>query len=162
MFHRWAALLLVLALWAMSPKTAGGQAPPTQPPGQKAGRFGKPYPNPMNPDVRIPFSVDTIGGCRDGVSRQSVVTVRISNILGKVMDAPILLGDNNSITQVPSALNGAPLSNMKLGCGDYVAYWTYYVGQNKNTGKEVASGTYLVQVFVNGVQTDAVKILVRK
>ena len=158
MFHRWAALLSVLALWAMSPKTAAGQQT-TQPRGQKSGRFGRPYPNPMNPDIRIPFSVDTIGGCRDA-SRQSVVTVRISNILGQDVGVPILLdGSVNSTTPVPPAMVGVPLSNMKLGCGDYLAYWTMYI---KGTTKEVASGTYLVQVFVNGAQTDAVKILVRK
>jgi len=94
------------------------------------------------------------------MSRQNVVTVRISNILGKVMDVPILWYDQtNSTTPFAPALVGVPLSNMKLGCGDYLAYWTMYI---KGTTKEVASGTYLVQVFVNGAQTDAVKILVRK
>jgi hypothetical protein len=48
---------------------------------------------------------------------------------------------------------------MKLGCGDYIAYWSMFIG---NTGKEAASGTYLVRVLVNGVQTDAVKILLHK
>jgi hypothetical protein len=158
MFHRWAALLLVLALWAMSPKTAAGQQT-TQPRGQKSGRFGKPYPNPFNPEINIPFSVDTVGGCRNA-SRQSVVTVRISNILGQHMDAPILRNDAvNSGTPVPPALFGAPLSNLRLGCGDYIAFWTMFIG---NTNKEVASGTYLVQVIVNGVQTDAVRILLHK
>ena len=159
MFHRWAALLLVLALWAMSPKTAAGQQT-TQPRGQKSGRFGKPYPNPFNPETYIPFSVDTIGGCRDA-SRQSVVSIRISNILGQDVAVPILLdGTLTSTTPVPPALVGHPLSNVKLGCGDYTAYWTMFLDKNKK--KEVASGTYLVQVFVNGAQTDAVKILVRK
>ena len=37
MFHRWAALLLVLALCAMSPKTAAGQATAQPPRGQKSG-----------------------------------------------------------------------------------------------------------------------------
>jgi hypothetical protein len=150
MFHRWAALLLVLALWAMSPKTAAGQQT-TQPRGQKSGKLGMPYPNPFNPEIHIPFSVDTLGCPRDGVSRQSVVTVRISNILGQDVAVPILQGGGS--------LAGAPLSNFKLACGDYTAYWNGHV---KNTTKEAASGTYLVQVFVNGVQTDAVKILNRK
>jgi len=159
MFHRWAALLLVLALCAMSPKNAAGQTQAQPPRGQKSGVFGKPYPNPFNPEIHIPFSVDTIGGCRDA-SRQKIVTVRISNILGQEVAFPVLQdGSINSTTSVPSSLAGASLSNVKLGCGDYTGYWNGFV---KGTTKPAASGPYLVQIVVDGQVTDNIRILIRK
>jgi len=159
MFHRWAALLLVLAFCAMMPKNAAGQTQGQQPRGQKSGVFGKAYPNPSNPDFHIPFSVDTVGGCRDG-SRQNVVSIRISNILSQEIAIPKLeSGTINSTTSVPNSLVGALVSNIKLGCGDYEAYWNGYV---KSTTKEAASGTYVVQLIVNGKSSDVVRILLRK
>jgi hypothetical protein len=161
MFHRWAALLLVLALCAMKPKNAAGQTQTqAQPPrGQKSGAFGKAYPNPSNPDFRIPFSVDTVGGCRDG-SRQNVVSIRISNILSQEIAIPKLeSGTINSTTSVPSSLVGALVSNVKLGCGDYQAYWN---GKVKGTTKDAASGTYVVQLIVNGKASDGIRIMLRK
>ena len=159
MFHRWAALLSVLALCAMSPKNAAGQSQTQKPREQKSGAFGKPYPNPFNPEIHIPFSVDTTGGCRDA-SRQKVVTVRISNILSQEVAIPILQdGSINSTTPVPGALLGVPLSNVKLGCGDYTAFWSGFV---KGTRKEAASGPYLVQIIVDGVVQDNIRILNRK
>ena len=159
MFHRWAALLLVLAFCAMKPKNAAGQTQGQPPRGQKSGAFGKAYPNPSNPDFHIPFSVDTVGGCRDG-SRQNVVSIRISNILSQEIGIPILeSGTINSTTSVPSSLVGALVSNIKLGCGDYEAYWD---GNIKGTKKPAASGTYVVQLIVNGKSSDVVRILLRK
>jgi len=156
MFHRWAALLSVLALWAMSPKTAAGQAPTTQPRGQKSVR--SPYPNPFNPEIHIPFPVEPVDGCADA-SRQNVVVVRISNILSQEVAIPVLEVTPSSTTSVPPSLVGATLSNVKLVCGDYQAYWNGWV---KGTTKQAASGPYLVQVFVNGKMTYSVRILNRK
>src|SRR5438128_11945174 len=114
MFHRWAAPLLVLALCAMSPKTAAGQSSKV-PRGQGAGTFGKPHPNPFNPEVFIPFSVavDSSGACLD-VGQQHVVTVRILNILPQEVAVPVLYGASaSSMTSVPSSLHGQPLLNMR-------------------------------------------------
>ena len=157
MFHRWAALLLVLALCAMSPKNAAGQSQP-QPRGQKSVR--KPYPNPFNPDIKIPFPVadSPSGECGDS-SRKNVVTVRISNILSQEVAVPVLENLPGVTTTVDASLVGASLSNVKLVCGDYEAYWNGFV---KGTTHEAASGTYLVQVFVNGKMTYSTRILNRK
>src|SRR5581483_4875215 len=124
----------VLALCAMSPKTAAGQQAPR---GQRAtGTIGKPYPNPVNPETHIPIAVDT-AECSDG-SRQNVVTVRISNILAQEVAVPILEGGvAATITPVPPSLIRQPVSNLKLGCGFYTLYWGGYV---KGTTKEAASG----------------------
>ena len=56
MFHRWAALVLVLALCAMTPKHAAGQHTQQSPREHSAGAFVKAYPNPFNPQVFIPFT----------------------------------------------------------------------------------------------------------
>jgi len=156
MFHRWAALLLVLALCAMSPKTAAGQTQST-PRGQKSVR--PPHPNPFNPDIRIPFPVEPSDGCADA-NRLNLVTIRISNVLSQEVAIPVLEdGSLSGTTRVRTELVGATLSNVKLVCGDYEAFWD---GKVKGTTKYAASGVYLVQVFVNGKPTYSVRIMNRK
>lgn len=153
MFHRWAALVLVLALCAISPKNAAGQMQSQQPRGHSAGKLGKASPNPFNPETFISFGVDA-DACTDG-SQQHVVTLRILNILGLPVAFFQLQGaSTTSTTNVPSSLSGAYLSNVKLGCGNYSSYWT----GNLPNGKEAASGTYLVQLFVDNKLQATTKI----
>ena len=65
MYHRWAALTLVLALWCLTPKSASGQSvsqpEQQQPRGRKSGSLGQNYPNPFNPETRIPFGIECDG-----------------------------------------------------------------------------------------------------
>jgi hypothetical protein len=159
MFHRWAALVLVLALCAMSPKNAAGQTQSSAPRGHGAGKLGKPYPNPFNPEVTIPFSVvDADGNCTDG-RQLHVVNMRILNILGQLVVVPGLSLSSNVTTGVIDPLGGTPLSNLKLGCGSYEAYWK---GLIPGTQKEAASGMYLVQLLVDGVLQANTRIFLRK
>ena len=158
MFHRWAAPLLVLALCAMSPKTAAGQTQVQKPRGQSAGALGRNYPNPLNPETFIPFAVDTTGGCSDG-SRQHVVSLRIYNILMQHVASGVLQVAPNSTTNVPAEFIGRPLTNLRLGCGAYVAYWNGKVDAN---GKEAASGTYVIQLIVDGSTAGTIRIFVGK
>lgn len=144
MYHRWAALVLVLALCAMTPKNAAGQQTQQTPRGHSAGAFGKPYPNPFNPEVFIPFSVDTTA-CSDG-SQQHVVNMRILNILAQQVAIPVLYVGGNTTRPSTNSATG-PLSNLRLGCGFYTAYWD---GKIPGTSKDAASGTYLVQLFIDG------------
>lgn len=154
MFHRWAALVLVLALCAISPKNAAGQTQSQQQPrGHSAGKLGKASPNPFNPETWISISVDA-ATCTDA-SQQHVVTLRILNILGlPVAFFQLQGGSTSSTTDVPSSMNGVFLSNVKLGCGNYTAYWTGFLPN----GKEAASGTYLVQLFVDNKLQATTKI----
>src|SRR5215216_2287214 len=87
MFHRWAALGLVLALWAMAPKNAAGQGTTPPPRGPSAG-VRVPYPNPFNPEIRIPFTVGD-SGCTDA-GLQHEVTIQIKNVLAQVIAIPVL------------------------------------------------------------------------
>ena len=79
MFHRWAALVLVLALCAMSPKNAAGQTQSPKPRGTSG--FGQNYPNPFNPDTKIQLFVgDTTNNCANDRG-QHVVSIEIRNIV---------------------------------------------------------------------------------
>jgi len=82
MFHRWAALLLVLALCAMSPKTAAGQSK-SKPRGQGASGLGS-YPNPFNPKTIINFQL----------SMFSSLSLKIYDVLGN--EVSILVNEDNS------------------------------------------------------------------
>lgn len=159
MFHRWAALVLVLALCAKLPKNAAGQSQP-KPRGHGAGTLGRLYPNPFNPELFIPFSVvDDDGKCADG-QQLHVVNVRILNILGQPAAVPGLQGpSSSSTTGTTNPLGGTPLSNLKLGCGAYTAYWD---GKIPGTVREAASGIYLVQIYVDGKLTDTKRAFLRK
>src|SRR5215208_489681 len=121
MFHRWAALVLVLALCAMTPKNAAGQTQSTKPREPSAGKLGRNYPNPVNPETRFQFDVGT-DACI-GTSEQHVVSLPIFNLLGVRVATPVLEGvTSTSITPIPPELK-APLRNLRMGCGHYVAYW---------------------------------------
>jgi len=158
MFHRWAAPLLVLALCAMSPKNAAGQSSQQPPREQGAkGKLGKNYPNPFNPDTKIRFSVLCSGNSTTEVHK---VSMRIMNILAQPVVVPILLGPASIATSgATSLMNGSPLNNLMLGCGDYEALWD---GKVQGGGREAASGTYIVQFFVDGSLEGTKKIYYRK
>jgi hypothetical protein len=155
MFHRWPALLLVLVVSAMMPKQAAGQEAQS-PPQHSVGKLGKSWPNPFNPVVHTPFSVGD--GCATGETH--VVTVRILNILAQPVVIPILFGPSaNSTSSASSSMNGSRISNLRLECGDYVAFWDGYV---QDHSREAASGTYIVQILVDGKLANSTRIYYRK
>lgn len=141
MWNRWAALALVLALCAFTPKYAAGQSPPDPSRGRKAaGSLGQNRPNPFNPETFIPFTVgDDV--CSDG-GKTHVVSAKIYNVLAQLVAIPILQGAGNT------SAAGRPLTNVPLACGQYVAYWD---GKYINSGKEVASGIYTFFLYIDGV-----------
>jgi hypothetical protein len=153
MFHRWAAPLLVLALCAMSPKNAAGQEQKPREQGAK-GSLGKNYPNPFNPDTKIRFTVDCSGG---STSETHVVSMRVMNILAQPVVPPILYGPAPTATSgATSSMNGSPLNSLRLGCGEYEALWP------SAAVREPASGTYIVQYFVDGQLAGSRRIYYRK
>jgi hypothetical protein len=152
MFHRWAALVLVLALCAMSPKNAAGQqsSKPREP---GAGRLGKNYPNPFNPATSFPFDVDP-DVCTDG-SQIHVVSLQIYNLLMVPIAVPVLQGiQSTSTTPFPEEWRGQPLRNLRLGCGRYVGFWD----GNLPSGKEAPSGPYIAQLFIDKKKAGTLKI----
>ena len=145
MYHRWAALALVLALWCLAPESAAGQSaqPDQQPRGRKSGTLGQNYPNPFNPETHIPFSL----ACGEGGAGDHVVSVRIYNVLARLVAIPVVEGP------------GMPLDNVKLACGEYTAFWD---GKERKTGREAPSGVYLYVLEVDGVRTEGKKMFIAK
>ncbi len=143
MSHRWAALVLVLALCAMTPRHAAGQSPR----GHSAkGGIGQNYPNPFNPATTIPFSVGDTTNCA-GDSQQYVVTLRIINITVQEVAVAVIAGPSaTSTTNVSPSLIKQPIKNLRLSCGKYNGFWD---GNYQGTTKEAASGIYIAQLFVN-------------
>lgn len=162
MRHRWAALVVVLALGALAPgfaeaqgssgsgsrrDTASRQSVPVAPqrstvPDNPSGRspgfeLGQNFPNPFNPTTTIPFTIGDFPTCTDP-GRQHRVSLRIYNVIGQLVAVPILQGGDGA---------GQPMANLQLRCGSYTAWWN---GNYLNTSQEVASGIYLYRIEVDG------------
>ena len=145
MYHRWAALTLVLALWCLAPESAPGQSAPAdqlQPRGRKVGTLGQNYPNPVNPETHIPFSI----ACVEGATNDYVVSIRIYNVLAQLVAVPVLQE------------GGEPVDKLSLPCGDYIGYWD---GKVRRTGHEAPPGIYIYELVVDGERT-AKKMFVGK
>jgi len=143
MKHRWAALAsVVLALSAMVPRVAEGQAGSGQPDPRRSAeaRLDQNYPNPFNPETRIPFVVGDPPACKEP-GRLRKVSLRIYNLLAQLVAVPVLVGGTGQVE------GGKPLENVELGCGAYTAYWD---GKYQGTQREVASGIYLYRLEVDG------------
>ncbi len=94
------------------------------------------YPNPFNPETKIPFVLfeDLFA---DG--RPVVVSVRIFNILQQFIIAPTALNHPRG--------EGVPVLNLEYPFpGRFEAYWD---GRDER-GRQVASGVYFMQLTVNG------------
>jgi hypothetical protein len=137
---------MVLALGVFMPRvtaaqTGSGQGGTVSRPGMTLGQN---YPNPFNPETRIPFSVgldgSSPGGCADP-GRQHKVTMRVYNVLAQVVAIPQLQSAGSSVS-------GGPLiENLMLTCNQYTAYWD---GKDRKSGREAASGVYIIRLEVDG------------
>jgi hypothetical protein len=105
----------------------------------------KPYPHPFNPEVFIPFDVDTTS-CTDG-SRQHAVSMRILSVLAQQVAVPVLYVGGNNTRPSPSTSASGPMTELRLGCGFYTAYWD---GKIQGTSRDAASGRYVVQLLIDG------------
>jgi hypothetical protein len=137
MRSRWTALVFVLVLAGLAPRSGFGQGPPqTQPPKPKSvGGLSQNYPNPMNPETWIPFTVGGYPTCADP-SRKYVVTLTIFNAIRQRVAIPVVQqGD------------GRLLNKLQLTCGKYTAYWDgFLIGRRQ----KAASGTYPYILEVDG------------
>ncbi len=136
MQHRWAALGLVLALGAFQPAVAAGQGLHGLPQGRKVGTLGQNYPNPVTTETFIPFAIEDCDA--DAARVQHVVSLRVYNVLAQPVAIPLLQGP------------GEVLTNVKLACGQYVAYWD---GKLKGSGRMAAPGVYVYELVVDGQRT---------
>ena len=144
---RWGALGIVLVLSALMPSVLTAQGNPDPGRNRKPGVLKQNFPNPFNPETRIPFSIGD-EKCEDP-GRLHKVSLRIYNILSQLVAIPVLQGGTQG---------GVRLVNLSLTCGDYVAYWD---GKLMDTKKEVASGVYLYELRVDA-QSMVKRMLVTK
>jgi hypothetical protein len=95
------------------------------------------YPNPFNPETKIPF---VLGEELFADGRPAVVTLRIYNLLQQLVAVPVALGH-------PSG-EGTHLNELEYTQpGRYEAYWD----GTDQSGHQVASGIYFMQLTVNGI-----------
>ena len=131
---------LVLISAVLLPESVSGQqvgvAVGAQQEPESGFELGRNYPNPFNPDTRIPFDLF------DGVlpeGRPANVTIRIFNILRQYVASPTALGH--------PAGDGTPIVDVEYTSpGHYEAYWD---GRDRS-GSFVASGVYILELTVNG------------
>ena len=104
------------------------------------------YPNPFNPETTIPLVLAP----ELWDVENPVVSLRIYNVLAQLVAVPTLQG------------NGDQLDNLELewnGTGAFEAYWD---GKVLDTGREAASGVYVVQLIVNGRALGTMKMTIIK
>jgi hypothetical protein len=95
-------------------------------------------------EVTIPFTVGP-ATCVDHAHLYAV-TMRIHNVLAQPIGVPVLIAAPE-LTDVPPALVGRPLANLRLSCGRYAAQWN---GRHVTTGRRLAPGTYLSELVIDG------------
>ncbi len=95
------------------------------------------YPNPFNPATTIPFILHE-GLFAEG--RPTVVSIRIFNALQQLVASPVALGRSSG--------EDAELTQLEYAQpGTYEAFWD----GTDQSGRQVASGIYFVQLDVNGL-----------
>ncbi len=139
---RWAALMSVLALSALAPRTAAAQV--NLPGGGvvrgSGSELGQNSPNPFVSETRLPFTVGDYPLCSDP-GRVYRVSLRVYNILSQLVAVPVLQGGTGSVA------GGAPLESLELTCGQYTGYWD---AKNSRTGQDAPPGIYLYRLEIDG------------
>jgi|SRR6185437_2526744 len=150
MRFRWSALLVALTLILM-PRVGSAQAAATTTQKSPVATLGQNFPNPFNPETRIPFTVGGSPTCTTP-GHQYKVTLRIYNVLMQLVAVPVIQGGAGNVA------GGQPLQNVLVPCGQYVAYWN---GNYLSSSKEASSGVYLAVLDVDG-QRFIIKMIVMK
>jgi len=134
---------MVLVLVGLTPRTSKAQvSSPQTPPRQSVpvGGLGGAFPNPMNPETHISFTVGNYPTCDDSGRLHSVSMV-IKNTLAQPIAIPVIEGGSGNVA------GGQQINKLQLPCGAYKAYWN---GKVLNTQREAASGVYIVELVVDG------------
>ena len=133
------SVFLLSVLFGLAPGiSAQGLPGDIGPAGEQESGFtlGQNYPNPFNPETRIPFDLNEVLFIDGGTA---VVSVRIYNVLQQFVASPTALSHPSGQASLVDLEYMTP--------GRYEAYWN---GLDQS-GREVASGIYFVQLTVNGV-----------
>lgn len=141
--------VILLLAGLLQPAAVNAQDLGGPPPGSRETGFQlrQNYPNPFNPETRIPFE---LGESLFETGQPVRVTIRIYNVL-------------QQLVAVPTALNhpqgsGVPVENLQYDSpGVKEAFWNGF----DQSGRQVASGIYYMQLVVNG-QSVVRKMIVAK
>ena len=146
MYHRWAALTLVLALWCLTPKSAAGQSAlslsSSSPEGVSQGASDRTF---RIPSIRKPAS-PSASSARDGRGGSTSYPSASTTSWRSSSPSPCSRG------------RARPPRICELPCGNFVAFWD---GKVQSTGREAASGVYIYELVVDGERT-AKKMFVAK
>lgn len=138
------ALGLILAVCAFTPREAAAQGGVLESGSTKerrgVGKLGQNFPNPFNPETRIPFAVGDAPTCADA-TRQYRVKLTVLNLLTQEVAVPVLQGGTSGVA------GGQTINGVLLPCGEYTAYWD---GKVRNTGRDAPSGMYIYKLDVDG------------
>ena len=135
----WVALVVLASALMPGDLSAQGVSPQS---GRASGsglELGQNFPNPFNPETRIPFSIGDGAGCSDP-SRVYRVSLRIYNVLAQPVAVPVLQGGTGNVA------GGEPIDKLFLTCGQYTASGC----KDAKSQPEVASGVYLYRLEVDG------------
>jgi hypothetical protein len=143
MRSRWTAWLFVLVLIGLTPHGGTAQSGPPQTQTRAKGpvvKLEQNSPNPMNPETWIPFTLGDYPVCSEP-GREYSVSLTIFNTFAQTVAIPVLQRGTGNVA------GGQQLRKLKLGCGEYVAYWN---GKYLDTQREVSSGVYPYRLEVDG------------
>lgn len=141
--------VILLLAGLFSPAALSAQDPAGPPPGSRDAGFQlrQNYPNPFNPETRIPFE---LGESLFENGQPVRVSIRIYNVLQQLVAIPTALNHPMG--------NGVPVEDLQYATpGLKEAFWN---GLDES-GRQVASGIYYMQLIVNG-QSVVRKMIVAK
>jgi len=125
---------------------ASTQSAPSRPTPRGGFELDNNYPNPFNPETTIRFTLtDELFASGQPV----VVTVRVLNLLSQLVAFPVALNHPAGAVEVRSLEYTQP--------GQHEAFWD----GTDQSGRQVASGVYLLTLTVNG-QSKTGKMIVQK
>ena len=142
MRSRWTALFGVLVLAGLAPRDGYAQPGSPQTPPRKASSIGglsQNFPNPMNPETWIKFTVGDPPACTNSGHLYSV-TLKIFNTIQQTIAIPVWQSSGG-------VAGGQQINKLQLACGEHTAYWN---GKILNTQQEAASGVYVYELGVDG------------
>lgn len=147
LLRRISCVAAVLVSLAAATEAASAQDPPSPSrPGVGFELEGN-YPNPFNPETTIRFSLSDELFAR---GEPVVVTVRVFNLLSQLVAYPVALAH-------PAGSNAEVRSLEYTQPGRHEVFWD----GTDQSGRQVASGIYLLQLTVNG-QSGTQKMIVQK
>lgn len=148
---RWAALLVVLALFvgASAPADAQSTTPRPIPAADSATVLP---PITTQAERQMTFSVGDAPNCSER-GRLYKVSLRVYNVLAQLVAVPTLKDD------AARRDDDKPLENVLLSCDEYTAYWD---GRNANTSQNAAPGIYLYKLEVDGRPVQVKRVIIKK